>query len=148
MALTAATVKSLLTWTSTVVPSAFLMCASYGALESTLVSTRSTVPGTLARAAALTLAAVSPVNSVSVLPLAVCPPLDGSCLGCTAVVVVLLDAAGVAVVDVAAPAMAAVLMAAAPTAAAVTSLERILDMVVLLGGWVTIGASPSPPRGP
>src|SRR3954451_11544781 len=109
------------------------MCAAYGALEATLVSTRSTVPGTLARAAALTLAAVSPVSSVSVLPLTVCPPRDGSCLA--AVVVVLLDAAGVAVVEVAAPATAEALTAAAPTTAAVTSLERILDMTVLLVWW-------------
>src|SRR3954464_490570 len=106
------------------------MCASYGALESTLVSTRSTVPGTLARAAALTLAAGSPVSSVSVLPLAGCPPWDGSCLA--GVVVVLLDAAGVLVVEVAAPATAEPLTAAAPTAATVTSLERTLDMTVLL----------------
>src|SRR3954454_1871641 len=107
------------------------MCASYGALESTLVSTRSTVPGTLARAAALTFAAVSPVSSVSVLPLTVCPPWDGSCLAA----VVLLDAAGVAVVEVAAPATADALTAAAPTTATVTSLERILDMTVLLVWW-------------
>src|SRR3954468_9221913 len=112
------------------------MCASYGALESTLVSTRSTVPGTLARAAALTLAAASPVSSVSVLPLTVCPPRDGSCLAA----VVLLDAAGVAVVEGAAPATAEALTAAAPTTATVTSLERILDMTVLLVCTVGCGA--------
>src|SRR3954462_1554100 len=123
------------------------MCASYGAVAATLVSTRSTVPGTLARAAALTLAAVSPVSSVSVLPLTVCPPRDGSCLA--GVVVVLLDAAGVAVVDVAAPATAEPLTAAAPTTATVTSLERILDMTVLLVWWGDFcGAWTSPPRGP
>src|SRR3954451_3782359 len=65
-------------WTSTSVPSDFRMCASYGALESTLVSTRSTVPGTLARAAARTLDSTSPVSSFSVLPLTVWPPFDGS----------------------------------------------------------------------
>src|SRR6478736_6657694 len=82
MSLTAATVKSLLTCTSTEVPSAFLMCASYGALESTLVSTRSTVPGTLASAAAWTLAATSPVSAFSVLPLTVWRPLGPPCGGC------------------------------------------------------------------
>src|SRR6478672_11549589 len=58
------------------------MCASYGALESTFVSTRSTVPDTLASAAARTLAAASPLSSVSVLPLTVWPPCDGSRGGC------------------------------------------------------------------
>jgi hypothetical protein len=67
------------------------------------------------------------------LPLTVCPPWDGSCVA--AVVVVLLDAAGVAVVEVAAPATAEALTAAAPMAATVTSLERILDMTVLLVWW-------------
>src|SRR5690349_2103881 len=50
------------------------MWASYGALESTLVSTRSTVPGTLASAAASTFAARAPVSACSVLPLTVCRP--------------------------------------------------------------------------
>src|SRR5215213_8387877 len=77
--LTAVTSKDLLTCTSTSVPSDLRMCASYGALESTLVSTRSTVPGTLARAAARTFAATSPLSSSSVLPLNVWPPCEGSC---------------------------------------------------------------------
>src|SRR3954452_25566732 len=72
--LTAVTSKDLLTCTSTSVPSALRMCASYGALESTLVSTRSTVPDTFLSAAALTLAAVSPLSGCSVLPLAECRP--------------------------------------------------------------------------
>src|SRR3954447_12612645 len=76
--LTAVTSKDLLTCTSTSVPSALRMCASYGALESTLVSTRSTVPDTLASAAARTFDSTSPLSSVSVLPLTVWPPLDGS----------------------------------------------------------------------
>src|SRR3954453_17028192 len=84
MVLTAETVKSLLTWTSTSLPSDLRICASYGALESTLVSTRSTVPETFFSAAACTLAAVSPVRSFSVLPLTVCPPCDGSCRGAPA----------------------------------------------------------------
>src|SRR3954465_15245184 len=54
------------------------MCASYGALESTLVSTRSTVPETFASAAARTFFAVSPLRRLSVRPFAVWPPLDGS----------------------------------------------------------------------
>src|SRR3954447_16306554 len=74
MVLTAVTSKDLLTCTSTSVPSDLVMCASYGALESTLVSTRSTAPGTLATAAALTLAATSPVSAASVLPLRLCLP--------------------------------------------------------------------------
>src|SRR3954451_8457442 len=103
------------------------MCASYGALSSTLVSTRSTVPGTLARAAALTLAAVVPVSRTSVLPLNVWPPLDGSCWA------VVFDAAGVEVDEVAAPAIVAPPRAAAPMAAAVTTNERMLRMGRLLG---------------
>src|SRR3954447_25001615 len=74
MVLTAVTSKDLLTCTSTSVPSALRMCASYGALESTLVSTRSTVPDTFSRAAALTFAAVSPLSACSVLPLTLCRP--------------------------------------------------------------------------
>src|SRR3954465_13790621 len=50
------------------------MCASYGALESTLVSSRSTVPDTLVRAAARTFAATSRVSGCSVLPLTVWRP--------------------------------------------------------------------------
>src|SRR4051812_50072944 len=74
MVLTAVTSKDLLTCTSTSVPSALRMCASYGALESTLVSTRSTVPGTFLSAAALTFAAVSPLSACSVLPLTLWRP--------------------------------------------------------------------------
>src|SRR3954462_9705350 len=113
MVFTAATVELLLTCTSTDVPSDFVMWASYGALPSTLVSTRSTVPGTLASAAALTLAATSPVNAFSVLPLAVCRPPP--C--CTA--------EGVEdEVDDAALAMPAPPTAAAATAATVTNFDR------------------------
>src|SRR4051812_39817587 len=106
------------------------MCASYGALESTLVSTRSTVPGTLASAAARTFAATSPVSSFSVLPFAVCPACDGSRGGlpCWAGAPDAADGVAdgdAAVLDVAAPAIAAPLTAAAPTAAAVTSLDRM-----------------------
>src|SRR3954468_8685507 len=98
------------------------MCASYGALESTLVSTRSTVPGTLASAAALTLAAVSPLSACSVLPLTVCRAG-------------LAVAAGVELAEPEVAALAAVAppMAAAAIAVAVTSLERILGMKGLLG---------------
>src|SRR3954467_12467272 len=120
MVLTAVTSKDLLTWTSTSVPSDLRMCASYGALESTLVSTRSTVPETLAVAAPRTFDATSPVSSVSVLPLTVCPPLDGSC-GWPAA----LGVADGDVPDVAAFAIAAPLTTAARTAAKVTSLERM-----------------------
>src|SRR3954454_9605665 len=84
MVLTAVTSKDLLTCTSISVPSALRMCASYGALESTLVSTRSTVPDTLATASARTLDATSPVNAVSVLPLSVCLPAPGPCWLATA----------------------------------------------------------------
>src|SRR3954468_4317122 len=119
------------------------MCASYGALESTLVSTRSTVPETLASAAARTLDAVSPLSRVSVRPLTVWPPWDGSCAGGAPWVV---GAAPCPVEDgdpeVAALAMAAALTAAVPTAAAVTSLERVLSMVLLRLG------SESGQRGP
>src|SRR3954452_19295623 len=87
-----------------------------------LVSTRSTVPGTLARAAAWTLAARSPVSALSDLPLTVCGPW----------------AAGVAEDDavdddVAAPAMAAPPAAAPRTAAAVTNLVRRVDIGLLTG---------------
>src|SRR5439155_19572840 len=62
---TLATLKSLSTYTVTGVPSAFVMCASYAALPSASVSTRMIVPPeTLACAAAVTFASVSPVRSV------------------------------------------------------------------------------------
>src|SRR4051812_28049795 len=103
------------------------MCASYGALPSTLVSTRSTVPATLASAAALTLAATSPVSAFSVFPLTVCrPPLCCWTVG-------VADAEDDAV-DEAALAMPAPPTAAAPTAATVTSLDRSVAMVLLLDG--------------
>src|SRR4051794_36890218 len=111
------------------------MCASYGALESTLVSTRSTVPGTLASAAARTLAATSPVRSVSVLPLAVCPPFDGSCFAGGD------DADGVADDDDAALAIAPPLTAAAATAAAVTSLD-LMPCIQSSFGWLRMPAEP------
>src|SRR3954453_24235699 len=121
------------------------MCASYGARESTFVSTRSTVPETLASAAARTLDATSPVNSFSVLPLNVWPPCDGSCGGRAWFV-----AAGVAVddadvADEAALAIAPPPSAAAPMAAAVTSVDRMLRMWSSLWGdrW-TLRASPPP----
>src|SRR5205814_7406666 len=78
--LTAVTAKSLSTSTSSSVPSDLRRCASYGEPWSASVSTRSTVaPGTLASAAALTLAAVSPVRRVSFWPLRPTgPPLLGS----------------------------------------------------------------------
>src|SRR3954447_20285945 len=95
------------------------MCASYGALESTLVSTRSTVPGTLASAAARTLDATSPVSGFSVLPLTVWPPwggrpwlvADGDAENVT-------DGDDGAFPDVAALAIAAPLTAGAPAAGA------------------------------
>src|SRR3954447_8024853 len=122
------------------------MCASYGALESTFVSTRSTVPDTLASAAARTLAATSPVRSFSVLPLAVCPPFDGSCC-CWAGGVD--DADGVADGDVAALAIAPPLTAAAATAAAVTSLDLMPCIRILLGSLADTGrASRLPLRRP
>src|SRR5689334_2730950 len=110
------------------------MCASYGALESTLVSTRSTVPDNFASAAALTLAATSPVNSVSVLPLTVWPPLDGS--DCGRAWPLLGAAGGAERVEpepeleppVAAPAIAVPPSAAAPTAAIVMSVDLNLGM--------------------
>src|SRR3954467_9772731 len=103
------------------------MCASYGALPSTLVSTRSTVPATLASAAALTLAATSPVSAFSVFPLTVCRPA----LCCWAAVGV-AEAEDDVVVDEAALAMPAPPTAAAPTAAAVTSLDRSVAMMFSL----------------
>src|SRR5690242_9985926 len=115
------------------------MCASYGALESTLVSTRSTVPGTLARAAARTLDSTSPVSSFSVLPLTVWPPFDGS-RSCGAVE--LDDDGGELVLPpVAALAMAAPLTAAAATAANVTSLERALAIWTPWVVWRSLRAS-------
>src|SRR3954463_1854489 len=108
------------------------MCASYGALESTLVSTRSTVPFTLARAAARTLAATSPVSGFSVLPLTVWAPCGRPCgrawLPAAGDAAGETDGADGDVLDVAALAIAAPLTAAAPTAAAVTSLVRTLPI--------------------
>src|SRR3954464_8028302 len=105
------------------------MCASEGALESTLVSTRSTVPGTLASAAARTLAATSPVSSVSVLPLAVWPPWDGSCAGCPAGAWAAAGAVeGDDEDDVAAFAIGAPPTAAPAIAAAVTTFVRMVDI--------------------
>src|SRR5689334_15335796 len=106
------------------------MCASYGALESTLVSTRSTVPETFASAAARTFAAVSPLSSVSVLPFAVCPPCDGSRGGWFWEGAV-PDVADDEVPDVAAFATVAPPTAAAAMAAPVTSFDRRADMVLL-----------------
>src|SRR5436190_1355161 len=102
------------------------MCASYGAPESTLVSTRSTVPDTFASAAARTLDSTSPVSSFSVLPLAVWPPFDGSNPPRGA----LADGVGVvdALPEVAAFANAAPPSAAAATAVNVTSLDRMLPI--------------------
>src|SRR5204862_5620470 len=58
--------KAWLTWTSSSVPSLVLMCDSYGALPSVLVSVRSIVAfGYLASTAASTLDLVSPVSGVS-----------------------------------------------------------------------------------
>src|SRR3954447_21773169 len=119
------------------------MCASYGALESTFVSTRSTVPCTFASAAALTFDATSPLSSFSVLPLKVWPPFDGSkffgapCWAAGGVVAAVDDVPP----DVAAPAIAAPLTAAAPTAATVTSLDLMLVIGVLLVGG--LGGTPS-----
>src|SRR3954470_24529864 len=98
------------------------MCASYGALESTLVSTRSTVPDTLASAAARTLDSTSPVSGFSVLPLTVCPPCDGAWFPAVP------DSDDDVVPEVAAPAIAAPLTAAAATATKVTSFDRMLPM--------------------
>src|SRR3954465_451009 len=103
------------------------MCASYGAGESTLVSTRSTVPETLASAAALTLAATSPVSACSVLPLTVCRPCGAAV--CDEAVA---EFEGV-VVEGAAFAIAPPPIAAAQTAAAVTRLVRMRDMGCSLG---------------
>src|SRR5947207_8537962 len=114
------------------------MCASYGALESTLVSTRSTVPDTFASAAARTLAATSPVSSFSVLPLTVWPPFDGSNCGllCGAFDGAEPDELDEPEPDVAALAMALPPIAAAPIAAAVTSLDLKWAIgVMLLVGW-------------
>src|SRR4051794_8427455 len=144
MSLTALTVKSLLTWTSTCVPSDFVMCASYGALESTLVSTRSTVPGTLASAAARTLAATVPLSAVSVLPLRVCRP---PCWPDGAWVPVVDDgAADDGAVDVAALAIAPPPMAAAQMAAPVVSLLRMVDMVLLGSGTEAAVTVPDRPE--
>src|SRR3954469_25422067 len=74
--LTAATVKSLLIWTSTSVPSALRMCASSGALPSTLVSTGSTVAETLASDAPQTFCAVVQVRDSSGRPSTVCRPCE------------------------------------------------------------------------
>src|SRR5215208_5678438 len=98
-------------------------------LESTLVSTRSTVPDTLASAAARTFDATSPVSSFSVLPSTVCPPWDGSRCGGPGGAAA-DEAAGVVDEDEALPAVAAVAIAAAlraavATTAPVTSLDRM-----------------------
>src|SRR4051794_9762972 len=103
------------------------MCASYGALESTLVSTRSTVPATFASAAALTLAATSPVSAFSVLPLTVWRPPCGPATAAGAADDADDDDDGDDDDD-AALAMPAPPIAAAPTAATVTSLDRMLAM--------------------
>src|SRR3954451_2099525 len=106
------------------------MCASYGALESTLVSTRSTVPGTLASAAARTLDATSPVSGFSVLPLTVWPPWGGRpwlVAGGGGENATDGDDDG-ACRDVPTLAITTLVTAAAPTAAAVTSLDRMLPM--------------------
>src|SRR3954447_19986124 len=116
--LTAVTSKDLLTCTSTSVPSALRMCASYGALESTLVSSRSTVPDTLARAAARTFAATSPVSGCSVLPLTEWRPCGADDD----------DVDDDWAAFVAAFAATAPPPRAAATAAAVTSLDRMRDM--------------------
>src|SRR3954452_18776904 len=127
--LTAVTAKSLPTCTSTSVPSALRMCASYGALESTLVSTRSTVPDTFLSAAALTLAAVSPVSACSVLPLTECRPAGGPAGGPPGV------ALGLALELCAAPATAEPPSASAPRAATVaTVLRAVLNMRSSLDG--------------
>ena len=88
-----------------------------------LVSTRSTVPWTLASAAARTFASTSPVSSFSVLPLTDARPGDGSRCGwpCWVLDEAVGDEDVVGVV--AALANAAPPMAAAPTTAPVTSLE-------------------------
>src|SRR3954454_16030103 len=71
MVLTAVTLKSLSTRTSSSVPSDLRTCALYGEPWSTSVSTRSTVPpGTLSSAAAFTFAATSPDSAFSTWPLA------------------------------------------------------------------------------
>ena len=65
------TLKSWSRMTSTWLPSAFVTCTSYFAaalLLSFSVDARSAVPPTLATAAALALAATSPVSSVSPFP--------------------------------------------------------------------------------
>src|SRR3954451_7647396 len=102
------------------------MWASYGALPSTLVSTRSTVPGTLASAAACTLAATSPVSAVSDLPLTVWGPWASLAVGV---------AVGEDDEEVAAPAIAAPPAAAPTTAAAVMSLVRRLDIQLMVWGF-------------
>src|SRR4051812_38227438 len=124
--LTAVTSKDLLTCTSTSVPSALRMCASYGALESTLVSTRSTVPDTFLSAAALTFAAVSPLSACSVLPLTVCRPAGAPAGGPPCGVAVALELDELC----AAPATAEPPSASAPSAAKVARVLRaVLNMV-------------------
>src|SRR3954453_17449420 len=125
MVLTAVTSKDLLTCTSTSVPSALRMCASYGGLESTLVSPRSTVPGPFLSAAALTFAAVSPLSACSVLPLTLCRPAGAPTGG---------PPCGVALAPelelCAAPATAERPSASAPSAAQVARVLRaVLNMV-------------------
>src|SRR3954466_9957501 len=120
LVLTAVTSKDLLTCTSTSVPSALRMCASYGALESTLVSTRSTVPDTFVSAAALTLAAVSPLRACSVLPLTECRPAGAPGGGPPGV------ALGLALELCAAPATAEPPSASAPRAAKVAMVLRVV----------------------
>src|SRR5437764_1434652 len=71
-------------------------------------------PGTAARAAALTLSAVSPVSSVSVMPLAMWPPLVGSKLPRSGGGVGLVDDAAGVVVEVLLSAVADPLMRRAP----------------------------------
>src|SRR6478752_934337 len=114
------------------------MCASYGALESTLVSTRSTVPDTFASAAALTLASTSPVSSFSVLPLTVWPPFDGSNWGRAWLLLgaVELDELDELEPPVAAPAIAVPPSAAAPTAATVMSVDLRLTIGGVLLEWL------------
>src|SRR4051812_42066626 len=98
------------------------MCASYGALESTFVSTRSTVPDTFASAAARTFAATSPVSAASVFPSTVCRPWSTAAAGAPE------EDDDAVVEEVAALAAAAPPTAAAATAAVVTSLDRMVDI--------------------
>src|SRR5204862_3209204 len=121
------TVKFASTFTVTSVPSALVMCASYGE-PSASFSTRAIVPpGTAASAAARTLVAVSPVRSCSVMPLAVCPPLVGSKLrGGPAGTPLggLVAVAGAVVLDDAAPLTAGV-STAAPNALPAASAPSV-----------------------